>query len=151
MLGDLVFVQIFFVDPWFHFTDIGHSLHEQECCHDHTDLDSHNQIEEYRQKQGCDQDENIAFRCGLNHVAKCLEATHVVGNHNQDCSKTGHRNHRCIRHQEQQNQQQGDCMDDTGDWCTSAVFDIGCGSCNRSGCRDTAEEGRHDIADALTD
>ena len=42
-------------------------------------------------------------------------------------------------------------MDDTGNRGTSAVFDIGCGSGDRSGCRDTAEERRHDVTDTLTD
>ena len=40
-------------------------------------------------------------------------------------------------------------MNNTGDGGTPAVFDIGSSTCDRTGCRNAAEEGRTDITDTL--
>ena len=41
-------------------------------------------------------------------------------------------------------------MDDSGDWRTPTVFDVGSGSCDGPCCRDTAEQSGSNVSDSLS-
>ena len=130
---------------------VAHPLHKQQSRQHHTDRDRDHQVEHDGQHEGDQQNENVAFRRRFGDANELFPLTHIVRYHKQDGGDGRHRDQPCVRHQEQQHQQQDDRVHHTGHRRFAAVFGVGGGASDGAGCRNTAEQHRGDVADALTD
>ena len=139
------------IDPGMCLGDIGHTLDKEQRCENQTCTDRDNQIKYDRQHDRRHQHGNITLRGSFEHGADILPAAHIICNNEQDCGDCRHRNHGRIRHQNDQNAEHNDGMHHTGNRGSAAVLDVRGGSCDRTGCGDSAEERRADIRNALRD
>ena len=135
--------------PAVYMSFLAHSLDEKQARKYHADLDGNDKVKDYCQYKGYQQYDDIALRCCFEQVAEGSPLTHIVGNDKKNCSDRRHRDHSCIRHQNDKYDDQCDGVDHSGDRSTSAIFDVGSSSCNCACCRDAAKECRGNVSGAL--
>ena len=81
---------------------------------------------------------------------KSTPLAHIVSNNKEDHCNRRHWDHSCKWHQNNKHDDQCDGVDDSGNRGTSSVFDICCGTCDRSGSRDSTEKSRGNISRTLS-
>ena len=127
-----------------------HTADKEDNRKQDTYLYGNGEVDQDRESECQKQDGDI----GLVSLEKILERapfTHSVGYHNKDGCKAGERDIDSIWHEEEIDQQEDDGMDDSGNRRLSAVVDVGHGSRNGSGGRDSAEHRRDDVGNTFTD
>ena len=100
------------------------------------------------QEERDEQDGYVRFRI-LEQAFEHPPAAHVVGYHHQYACQACHRDKFRQRHQEDKDKQQHYGMDNARYGCLSSVIDVGHGAGNGSCGRDSAENRRYDIGNAL--
>ena len=118
---------------------LSHTTHEEYHGYQQADLNGDSQVEDDSQEEGDQQDRHIALRI-LHQRTERTPATHVVGDDHQHTGQAGHRNVLGQRTEEKQDQQQHDCMNQSGDRRTATVVDVGHRTGNGTCYRNTPED-----------
>ena len=121
-----------------------HAAQEEDNGQQQPDFDGDRKIEYNGQQEGDDKYRHVRFRIFQQGTYRAPTA-HVIGNDDQYTGEARHGHELDKRHKEQEYQQKDDSVYYTGNGSAPAVVDIGHGTGNGSGDRDSPEERNHDI------
>lgn len=127
-----------------------HAAQEEDNGQQQPDFDGDRKIEYNGQQEGDDKYRHVRFRIFQQGTYRAPTA-HVIGNDDQYTGEARHGHELDKRHKEQEYQQKDDSVYYTGNGSAPAVVDIGHGTGNGSGDRDSPEERNHDIGGSLCD
>src|SRR5690625_2240366 len=118
---------------------VTHPLHQNKGREDDTHLNRQDKVEDHRQQKGNHHDQHIkaiAFHQG----DKLPPLTHVVGHDDEDPGEHSHGNHLDVGRKQDETEQKNQSVNDTGYRCTTTASDVGGGSGDCPGCRNSSKE-----------
>ena len=126
-----------------------HAAHEEQTGDEDAHLDGHGEVKDDGEEEGREQHDDVALGV-LEDGLEAAPLAHIVGHHYEDTCQACHGDILGQGHEEEIDEQQHEGVDDTCDTSATAVIDIGHRTRNSSCCGDTAEEGRNDVGNTLT-
>ena len=128
----------------------GHAVDEEQAGQDHSKLDCDGQVEQHRDEEGGEQDDAVVVRVAT-QLGELVPFPHVDRDNHDDGRQGRERHIGGERRGDEHDGEQYQCVEDAGDWRSTAGFYIGGRAGDGAGRRKSAEEGRREVGHALRD
>ena len=145
LLSQLVFAAATHLDAG------SHASQEVQDGEDNADIHCNNEVGEERQDESHEQDDDIRRRRTPYHLADVTRAAHVPCDHEQDRREHCKRHMNGQRRAQKDDQHEHEGMHDSGHRACRAVAHVRRGAGECPGDRETAEQGRDHVGNALAD
>ena len=136
---------------FFDFNRLRHLSEEVQSGEDDADVDRDDKVHKDGEGEGDEKEGIVGARGAAQHVEAAFRLAHVPGDLEEDGGQRGERNVSGKRCGDQQDEDEGQRVDDSGKRAVAALTNVGRGAGDSAGRSKTAEEGGNDIGKPLTD
>ena len=126
-----------------------HTLHEEEAGNDEAYFNRYREVEDDGKQEGDDKHTDIALGVAQK-FAERAPATHIIRDYYQHTCQARHGDVTCQGHEHDENHEEHKGVNNTRDTRATTVVNIGHRTRNSTCSGDTAEEGRNDVGNTLT-